>query len=165
MPLTARDLMQTNLISVPPNLSLPELEERFIEDRRSGYPVLESGRLVGIVSRSDIVRRICLERTSAEHSTDFYHFADPVVDSSMDSFGDVADRIGERLEGLHVRDIMARLLITVRPDHTVRHVARTLVDNGIHRVLVTDNEQLVGIISSTDVVRLVADGEEASPDR
>ncbi len=165
MLLTARDLMQTNLVSVPPTLTLPQLEERFLEDGVSGYPVLEKDRLVGIVSRSDIVRRLCLERSSAEHSTDFYHFSDPVVDSSIDSFDDIAKRVGKRVEGLHVHDVMVRLLITVRPSHSVHHVARALVDNRIHRVLVTEDQKLRGIISSTDLVRLLADGETEDPMR
>ena len=44
MQLRARDLMQTKVVSVNPRLSLPELEQRFLEDGVSGYPVLEKDR-------------------------------------------------------------------------------------------------------------------------
>ena len=59
------------------------------------------------------------------------------------------------------RDLMVCLLVTVEPDHSARHVARTLIDNGIHRVLVTENRRVLCIISSTDLVRLITDGKAA----
>lgn len=158
MNLTARDLMQTDMKTVSPDLPLPELEQRFLEDRVGGYPVLEGDHLVGIVSRADILRRLCAERSAAEHVSDYYHV---VGDGSapVESLESFAQRFGTRTEGLRVRDVMVRLMITVEPDHTIRHVARTIVDNHIHRVLVTSERRLVGIISSIDLVRLVADGQ------
>jgi len=158
MPLTARDLMSTQLRTIDPEMSLPDLERAIINDRLTGFPVVEDGRLVGIVGRTDIMRQLTVEQTLAEVMSDFYR----------DGFGDVADqqatltRIGEqvggRMEHLRVKDVMVRNVLTVAPTQTLAEVARTLVDNNIHRVPVVDGDKLVGIITITDLVRLYVDG-------
>ena len=70
----------------------------------------------------------------------------------------VADRVGERMEQLTVSDVMHRHLFTVPPNQPLRAVAETMVDNGIHRVLVTRKGRLLGVISTSDFVRLYAQG-------
>src|SRR6185503_634225 len=65
MPLRARDIMQANVLSVPPEMPIPELVDYLISHRVSGLPVIEKGKIVGIVSRSDLVRAVSLERSLA----------------------------------------------------------------------------------------------------
>jgi len=48
-------------------------------------------------------------------------------------------------------------LVTVSPDTPVTEVARLLVTRHIHRVLVTEGEKVHGVISTLDLVRLVAE--------
>ena len=61
---TVRDIMTTEVFTVSPGLSLVDLELELGAQRVSGAPVVEHGKLVGIVSRSDIDRRQqqCAER-------------------------------------------------------------------------------------------------------
>jgi CBS domain-containing protein len=53
---------------------------------------------------------------------------------------------------------MAPSPTTVSADQPLREVAQMLVDQHIHRVPVVEGERLVGILTSLDVVRLVAEG-------
>jgi CBS domain-containing protein len=53
---------------------------------------------------------------------------------------------------------MVRHLITVSPDEPLESVARALVEHRIHRVPVAEGGELRGIISSLDLVRLIAEG-------
>jgi len=53
---------------------------------------------------------------------------------------------------------MSCRLFKVGLDRPLRFVAQTLVDNQIHRVLVTDEGRLMGLVSSFDIVRLAAQG-------
>jgi CBS domain-containing protein len=62
------------------------------------------------------------------------------------------------MEHLTVGDVMHRQLFAVSPDQPLRAVAETMVDNGIHRVLVTREGRLLGVISTSDFVRLYAQG-------
>jgi CBS domain-containing protein len=160
MPLCARDIMQKRVLSVPPDLPIPELVDFLISHRVSGVPVMEKGKLVGIVSRSDLVRAVSLERSLAGIVAQAFEH---------DEFapGEVPPPVGLRssavqaLQNRTVRTIMVTDPISVAPDTPVGDVARLLVTKHMHRVLVTDGAKVLGLISSLDVVRLVADGKSA----
>ena len=53
---------------------------------------------------------------------------------------------------------MTRKLEMVTPNASVRTAARRMLDQGIHRLLVVDQGTLVGVVSMTDLVRLIARG-------
>ncbi|WP_337871071.1 site-2 protease family protein [Meiothermus sp.] len=52
--LWARDLMTREISSVPPSLSVAELLEKMMLERHVGYPVVEEGRLLGLISLEDL---------------------------------------------------------------------------------------------------------------
>ncbi|MET7922252.1 CBS domain-containing protein [Streptomyces avermitilis] len=63
----------------------------------------------------------------------------------------------------HVSDVMTSALVTVEPQASVTAVARTMRDENIGAVLVTDGEQLRGLVSDRDlVVRALAEGGDPS---
>jgi CBS domain-containing protein len=139
-------------------MSLTELDRAFIDQQVGGFPVVDQGRLVGIVSRSDVVRQLCVEQSLAEMVSDYYHQGVMSDNMPTQSLKEIGDQVGERLEQLHVRDVMSRRLITVPVAAGIREVARVLIDNHIHHVPVTDQQRLEGIISALDLVRLLAEG-------
>lgn len=155
--LVVADVMQVAVKSVPSSMMLPELEEELLQAGVSGFPVVDAGKLVGVVSRSDIVRQLCAEREIAEHTSDFYFDEKNFYEIQMGSFKDIADRIGERIEGLTVKDVMIKNPLTCRLNQPIHEAAKRLVDHQIHRVPVTDRGDLVGIVTTTDLVRLIAD--------
>jgi CBS domain-containing protein len=55
-----------------------------------------------------------------------------------------------------IGDVMTRRLITIAPEAPVRDAIQLMVDEEIHRVLVVEAEKLVGVISSMDVLRMLA---------
>ena len=57
MTLRVKDLMQSDVVTVGPDLTLRELEEVLLRHRIHGVPVVERGRIVGHISRSDVVRQ------------------------------------------------------------------------------------------------------------
>lgn len=154
---TVRDVMRTEVRTVDPDVTLPDLERRFVAHRVSGFPVVRDGRLVGIVSRSDVVRQLSVEQTRAESISDYYREATGDYHPEQDLEA-IAERVGQRLEKLRVEDMMIRELITVGPADSLQEVARVLVEHGIHRVPVVDAGRLLGIVSTLDLVRLLAEG-------
>lgn len=156
---TAADVMQTAVHTVPSSLPLAAFEEQLIAHRVSGFPVVDHGRLVGVISRTDVIRQICEEREVAEKTSDFYFDETGFHEDPMDEPGEIAERIGERMESLTVGDVMARLPATIPLDLPLVDVAHKFIALRVHRLPVTDNGVLVGIVTTTDLVRLIADGK------
>jgi CBS domain-containing protein len=151
---TARDLMQTGLRTVTPDTPLVELVRRFLEDRVGGYPVAADGRLLGIVSRSDVVRQLSVEQSVAEQVSDFYRDVGAEGSRGLEA---IASQVGSRLEELRVEDAMVHSIVSVEAGESLAEVARRLLERGIHRILVVEGERPVGLITSLDFVRLFAE--------
>lgn len=151
----ARDIMVTDVFSVTPRMSLVDMDTAFLQRRISGAPVVEAGKLCGVVSRSDISRK--LSETMQTSST-----PEAPRGSLMDLMTAASRNVKpafDRVRELCVGDIMVEKVVTVEPDTAVRDVARLLVERKIHRVMVVENEHLVGLISALDMVRVLA-GED-----
>jgi CBS domain-containing protein len=157
MSILARDVMTKQVVTVEPGLPAADLERLLDRERISGAPVVEDGRLVGVVSRADLGR---VQSDAADR-------ADALLDYYRDIGGGSPDRseharlAGARAEGMRVSDLMTAELVTATPEQPVEAVAKTLVARGIHRVLVVEGGRLCGVVSSIDLVRLVAEGRHA----
>lgn len=157
MNLTARDVMRTDVQVIRPDETLAELDRELLEKRVGGFPVVEKERLVGIVSRSDVVRRLSIEQSLAENVSDYYRDTSGYDVDPFESLSEIGTRVGARIEDLRVRDVMSRTIISVPPDASLRELARTLLEHGIHRVPVAEGDRLVGIVTGLDLVRLIAE--------
>lgn len=157
MSLTARDCMRSEIRTVGPRMRVADLEQLFLRERISGAPVVEEGELVGIVSRSDIVRELLVEQSVVEATASFYlepfdTETHPERDREAES-----EAVAARWKDLTVRDVMVHERIRVGPDEPVASVARTMLERRVHRLLVTEGERLLGLVSSLDLVRLLAE--------
>jgi predicted transcriptional regulator len=158
MDLVATQVMRRSVQTVPANLPLPDLERAFVESGVTGFPVVDGEQLVGVVSRSDIVRQLDLEHETAERTSDFYCDAAGFHELPAGTAEAISGRVGERMEHLTVAEVMHRQLFAVGPDQPLRSIAERMVDHHIHRVLVTHEGRLLGVITTTDFVRLYAEG-------
>ena len=150
---TARDVMQTYLISVNPETPLLEVHRLFVDEEINGAPVVdETGRLLGVISSVDLLRAVEEEHDAASSESsylqDFMEISGPDWQDESDNF---QARLGERT----VADAMTRGGITVSPEAPVHEVAATLRKHRIHRVFVVDGERLSGVISTFDLVALL----------
>jgi CBS domain-containing protein len=160
--LTVAQVMRDAIKTVPSSMPLPIFEQQLLADGVSGYPVIDQGKLVGVISRSDVIRQICTEREVAEKTSDFYFDESGFYEVPMTSFADISDRIGERLETLCVADVMVKHPLTVPMEMPIHDLAAKFISHRVHRFPVTDLGVLVGIVTTTDLVRLIADRRVAS---
>lgn len=158
MGVTASDLMRREPHVVHPNTTLPELDRLFVSHSVSGFPVTDGEKLVGVVSRSDVVRQIAVEHSRSELLSGFYSDEVELHAQVSEELDEIAARVGRRIDHLCVRDLMNSAALTAAPDDPPDQVARLLTENHIHRVPVVEGGVLVGVISSSDFVRLIADG-------
>lgn len=152
--LVARDLMTTAVETTRRQTPLVEFDRTLLALGISGMPVTDdAGTIVGVVSRADIVRALSGAEAEAEAVLAYYRD----VAGAQATRGDVSRMAGERAASQCVQDVMSREVIAVRPDQPVHEVARLLAERRVHRVLVTEGGRLVGLVTSLDIVRAVAD--------
>ena len=154
--LVAATLMQRDIVTVAPDETLRYALTLMTENHITGLPVMDDKcRCIGLITSSDILNyeEEHSEDSTASGTTQYFDPETrqwetmPLSTFGMEEFGDVP-----------VGDVMSRNLIWVDRDTPLKDVARRMIDERVHRVLVMDkNSNLYGIISAYDFVRLVAE--------
>ncbi len=141
----ARDVMTAPVITAAPETPIREIASLLLEHRISGLPIVEGGRVVGILSEGDLLRRIEIgtERRRSK-------WLDVLIDPNVQAADFSASR------GMLARDVMTSDVVSVAPDSDLAEVARLLEQHRIKRVPVIDGERLVGIISRANLLRALA---------
>jgi CBS domain-containing protein len=156
---TIRDIMEKDVQTVTPEVSLSDLERQLLHGRVGALPVVDrDGQLVGIASRSDVVRQLSVERSLGEAMADTYreHADESWYDTSSQELN---CSIGQRVQRLRVRDVMIKDVVTISPDCAIELAADCFVKRHIHRLPVVEDGRLVGIVSTLDLARLMAEGD------
>jgi CBS domain-containing protein len=143
----AKDVMTTRVVSVAPDVTVKEIASTLLSHRISAVPVVDpDGRLVGIVSEGDLIRRP--ETGTAPGSRSWW--ADFITPSE-----DLARRY-VKSHGQRARDVMTKSVVTVTEDTPLADVAELLESRHIKRVPVVRNGKLVGIVSRANLVQGLA---------
>lgn len=151
---TAKDLMKTALVTIRQSAGLEELAVLMDEENVHGVPVLdEYGKPVGVVSRTDLAATLA-EDTDPRA---------PAYRSALEvEMGDAEAVPYANIDpDLRVKDIMSTRLVKAAPDATVGALARQMLREKVHRVLIAEGEKLLGIVSSTDLLSCLSDYEKA----
>jgi len=156
--ITVSDVMQREVLAVEADWSLDQLVDFLDDNGISGAPVIAADdRLVGVVSHTDIVRQNRMQDQSPN----------PAREDTHDVYLIDLDRhMGrEELREMHiqyespvqVRDIMTPMIYSVNEDATVQKVADTMLNARIHRVFVTREGRLTGIVTTMDMLQIIRD--------
>jgi CBS domain-containing protein len=154
-PMQAQDIMSTAVISVAPDTPVKEIAALLFEKRISGVPVLDEGRLVGLVSEGDLLRRHELGTDRPGRSGSWWLRLFSADQTAL-------DYVKTHAQG--ARDIMTRDVVTVSAETTLPEIATLLESHGIKRVPVMRGAELVGIVSRANLVQALA-GMRAAPVR
>ena len=119
------------LVSVEPDDTLKAAAKKMNRAGVSGAPVIDaSGALVGVLSRTDLLRRIARPTEASDHT----------------------ERL-RTIEQEEVASLMTTTPVSISPEASMSEAANLMHDLSLNRLMVVDNDQLVGILSATDVVR------------
>jgi predicted transcriptional regulator len=148
-----KDLMNPDIMTVADEMTTDELARYLIEREISGAPVVDSqGHLIGVVSMTDIGRNMA-EPSDVESLRSSGFYRDIAADVMLE---DPGERYVEE-RGATVRDVMTPVIHQVPVTASVGEAARIMVDQHIHRLVVTQGKEPVGIITSMDVLKMVAE--------
>jgi CBS domain-containing protein len=149
--------MNSEVLTVRDDMSVEEVAAQLADNEISGAPVEDrDGRLVGVVSVTDIALAATSGgKLASDRSNPAFYVR------GWEDRMEAEELAGLRLEGegLLVREIMTPAVYSVPEDLPVSRVAETMIDSHIHRLLVTRGTQVVGIITTSDLLGLLVDEE------
>lgn len=150
----AHQIMSRNVVTVTPQTKIVDAANSMLMHRISGVPVLGSdGRLVGIVSESDFMRRVEIG-TERKRGRWLKLLLGP---------GEAASEY-VRARGRKVAEVMTPDPITATEDMTLEEVVQLMETKNVKRLPVVHDNRLVGIVSRANIVHAVADLARDIPD-
>lgn len=174
-----RDVMTADVTTVTSDATLREVVELLSSEHITGAPVVDGDEVVGVVSTTDL---LAFETDTPGVPTENPDAASwgnwpesPGLDEGEDgpaayfvefwedAGADVVERFRHTdgpewdvLEEHTVEEIMTRSVVSLPADTALQEAAGRMLEMSIHRVLVTEDDRLVGMVSTTDVMRAVA---------
>ena len=175
-----REVMTHEVVTVSPDTTLREAAELFVRRHVSGAPVVEGTRVVGVVSSTDVLEFVAShppvprarvddrelgewsERPGSEpdDAAPSAYYADLWPETDAEATQRFADTEGPEWDVFAehtVEEVMTRSVHSLSSTASVAAAAEQMKAAGVHRLLVVDDGKLVGIITSTDVARAVAE--------
>lgn len=150
-----RDIMTTDVVQVTPSASVSDIAQLMSEYDISGVPVVdEGGHVLGVVTELDMIVRNTRFKMPA-----FIAFLDAII------YLETPSRYRERVEhvlGTTAEEIMSQPAVTIGPDASIEDLSELMVDRRMNPVPVVENDRLIGIVSRSDIVRVMVEGAKAS---
>jgi CBS domain-containing protein len=131
---TVRDVMSTEVTTLERNDSLQLARDIMTLGRVRHFPVVDEGKVVGVVSQRDLYKASL---------------------GSVMKYGEKAQRAF--MEGIAIKEVMNEPVITIAPHASVREAARIMIEKKIGCLPVLEGPKLVGLVTETDMLKLVAD--------
>jgi acetoin utilization protein AcuB len=125
-----REWMTSKLITVSQNTPIRDAYWLMLDNKVRRLPVMDKERLVGIITMEDLRR------------------AEPPTGMGLDLV-----KITDVLSKMTVRQVMTKDPMTIAPDASLMDAAQTMLDHSISALPAIEDEQLVGIITESDIFR------------
>jgi CBS domain-containing protein len=142
----ARDLMTTDVVTVGPETSVRHVAQVMLRHRISAVPVVDDeGKLAGIVSEGDLMRRA--ELGSAKGRSWWLELLVGPEDAARDYV---------KAHGQRARNVMTGEVVTADEDMPAASIAAILEEKRIKRLPILRDGRLVGIVSRADLLHCIA---------
>jgi len=150
--LTAKDIMTKDLITVSPDMEIVKAAKILLEEGINGVPVVDRGKLVGILCQSDLI---------AQQKK----LPVPSVFTLLDGFIPLGstkqfEKAFQKIAATTVADAMTRNPVSVDPGTSIEKIAGLMVDRGFHTIPVVEKGKLVGIVGKEDVLKTLMQGSD-----
>jgi len=150
-----RDVMTREVVTALPDAPVHEVARLMVAHSLSGLPVVTAtGRVVGVVTELDLIARNARLEPPA-----FFKILDGWI--PLESPGHYQERLRHML-GTLAREVMTTAAVTIGPEDDLEALAELMLKQRVNPVPVVEAGRLVGIVSRTDIVRMMAHQSEAS---
>ncbi len=144
--INARDIMETNIISLSPDTEIPKAVEILLKNHINGVPVVDTnGELVGILCQSDLIFQQ-------------KEMPIPPIFAILDSIFPLSsskslDEQFQKMAATKVDQAMVKKVTSVTPDTPVSEIASLMVEKHFHTIPVVEGKKIVGIIGKEDILK------------
>jgi CBS domain-containing protein len=144
------DVMTHLVVTFRTQDTIQQAAQRLLSNRISGAPVVEHGRLVGVVSEADLVAAYAPPALNGRH----FVATDPLMFL-------LRGTVPRAVHHTTVGDVMTKNVISIAPDASVWEAASLIDRHGIRRLPVVDDEGfVVGVLARSDLVRAMARSDD-----
>jgi CBS domain-containing protein len=131
---TVRDLMAQDPATLGRNETLDLAESIMNLGRIRHMPVLDDGKIVGILSQRDLFRSALITALGFGRKT-----------------------TSALIKTITIKEIMTEHVITISPEATIKDAARLMIDKKIGCLPVVEDQKLIGLLTETDILRYVVE--------
>ena len=128
----AREIMMGSPVTLKPEDSLSLAGDVIALGRIRHIPVVDDGRLVGIVTERDLIGA-----------------------AASQIFGLKQKNKSALLKSVQIKEVMKRRVVTAAPDTPIKEIAHLMADKKIGCVPIVSAGALVGLVTTTDLLRYV----------
>lgn len=143
----AKDVMSSPVISIGPELTVPEIVQLLVRHRIGGLPVIADNQLIGMVTESDLLHRHEIGTDNGRDTRSWWHRilgGDPLPTQYIKSHGNCAQYV------------MTRDVVHVEEGTPLSEIATMFDVHGIGRVPVMAGTRVVGIVTRADLLKTIA---------
>lgn len=154
-----KDIMNTNVITCRPDDTVGHLSELLKNNNISGMPVVDNGKVVGVVSQTDLLELFKGPDISNELwlPSPFEIIEIPIrnllqIEETRTALSSIRLR--------PVKDIMKKTVHTVSPEDDIETALKIMVRNNVNRLPVVENGLLAGIVARSDILKGLSESAE-----
>jgi CBS domain-containing protein len=125
------EVMSTNIVTVHEKQSLHEVAQLINEKSIRHVPVMSGNKIVGMLSKTDLDKISFVNTVDGEQLTTLMY------------------------DVLTIAQVMTRDVLTIEHKDTIYDAALMLSENEFHSLQVLDEDTLVGIVTTTDLVKFL----------
>ena len=127
-------IMTKNVVKLNLQDDLTKAESLFKKNKIRHIPVVNSSKIIGMLSYTDLLRISFVDAVDE----------DEVIDATVYNM-------------FTVEQVMAKNLVTISPETTIKEAAEILSNKEFHALPVCEGDLLVGIVTTTDLIRYLID--------
>jgi CBS domain-containing protein len=153
-----REIMSSPAITVGPTTNIREVARTMRENIISGVPVVDdNGTLLGIITEMDLIAR-----NAPVHEPRYIAVLSAIIPISIEEYRQYEEQLRQAL-AISAVDLMQDNVETISPDALIEEALEAMLNPEVIMLPVVEQEQVIGVVTRTDLVRLI-ETLEAAPD-
>ncbi|MBI4009766.1 MAG: CBS domain-containing protein [Candidatus Aenigmarchaeota archaeon] len=151
-----KSYMKRKVVHFKPQDSIFNVAKILSKYHISGAPVVSNGKVVGVISETDIIKYMRLKLPEENALTHEFHILSILLISLVKDHLEFKKEL-QKMSKIKVKDLMSKEVVSISPDGNIIEAATVMEKNRVDRLPVIHNGRLVGIIARPDLLRALVE--------